>query len=144
MSDTKQTKFKGRLKSTFNVSEKDDNGNVIKSSNVISMFKDDLTIDGENVKVQEYFDKFYENTAKKWIPDWHKEKKDFFSVKSSYNIPVRLEDDDTRLSFAEWVERGNIRDAIVTLKCNVKENALYPVAMSVETEGEPYDAFKDF
>lgn len=148
MSDVKATeketvKFHGTLKSSFNYTVKDDNGNVSKSQNVVSMFMDGLTVDGDG-RVQERFDQFYDGKAKKWIPDWYKEKKDYFTVKSAYNVPVRIESTDERLSFAEWVERGNIRGAVVTLKCNVKESALYPSAMSVESEGEPYDAFADF
>lgn len=144
MSDAKEvTYFKGKLKSSFSVTEKDDNGNVKKVNNVVSLFREDLTMD-DSEKVTEFFEGFYKNTAKKWIPDWHKEGKDYISLKSSYNIPVKIEDENKQMSFSEWVDRGEIRGAYVTLKCNIKDNALYPSALLVHEVGEPYDAFADF
>lgn len=141
--DTTTIKFEGTLKSSYNHTEKDDNGNVIKSTNVISLFNDGLTVDGSS-NVREFFDKFYDGKAKKWIPDWYKDNKDFIAVKSAYNVPVKIDDEDKQMSFAEWVERGNIRGAKVIVKCNVKESAIYPNAMLVLSEGEPYDAFAEF
>jgi len=141
--DTTTTKFEGLLKSAFAHTEKDNNGNVVKVSNTINLFREDLKRDGKD-DVEQFYDDFYANTAKKWIPDWHKEKKDFVSFKSAYNIPCKIDGTGEQLSFAEFVDRGNIRGAKVILKCNVKDNAVYPSAMLVIEEGEPYDAFKDF
>lgn len=136
-------KFEGLLKSSYTHTEKDDNGNVKSIKNTISLFKDGLIVDGSD-KVKEFLDGFYSGKAKKWVPEWYKNDNDFIVVKSAYNIPVKLEDEDKVMSFAEWVERGNIRGAKVTVKCNVKESAIYPNAMLVHIEGEPYDAFADF
>lgn len=134
--------IKGLLKSTYNHADKDDNGNIIKSTNIITIFSDDATI--EDKPAMEFFKSFYDGKPSKWIPNWIKEKKDFIAVKSAYNIPVMIEDEQKQMSFAEWVERGNIRGASVTVKCNIKDSAVYPNAMMVHTEGEPYDAFADF
>lgn len=143
MAEIETIKFEGTLKSSFNHTEKDDNGNVSKSQNVIALFREGLLVDGAD-RVQEYLDVFYKDKAKKWIPDWYKENKDYISLKSSYNVPVMIEDTKEQMSFAEWVERGEIRGAKVTLKCNVKESAMYPSAMLVHEVGEPYDAFANF
>ena len=143
-------KLHGALKSAYNAENKDDNGNVIKSTNIVNIYADGLTMEKDDgtiidgAGVSDFFDKFYENTAKKWIPDWYKESKDFISVKSVYNIPCMLADEKLQMSFAEFVERGNIRDAKVIVKVNVKDNALYPNAMLIEEEGTPYDAFENF
>lgn len=140
---TKTCKFEGTLKSAYTHTDKDDNGNVKGITNIISLFRDGLTVDGKP-EVDKFFDAMYKDTVKKYIPDWHKEKKDYITVKSAYNIPVKLDEEGTQMSFAEFVERGNIRGAKVILKCNVKVNACYPSALLVLSEGEPYDAFKDF
>ena len=137
-------KFDGKLKSAYNHVDKDDNGNVVKSTNIISIFRNEELECDASQPVDEYFDSFYEGKFKKWIPDWYKENKDFFTVKSAYNIPVMIDEEKKQMSFAEFVERGNIRDAHVVLKCNVKDNAIYPNAMLVLEEGKPYDAFENF
>ena len=142
-------KLHGALKSAYNAVTKDDNGNVEKSSNIISLYREGLTIekDGKEITgdaVNKFFEDQYKNTAKKWVPDWYKEDKDYMTVKSSYNVPCKIEDGDVRLSFAEFVERGNIRDAKAIVKCNVKDSTLYPNAMLIQEEGKAYDAFEDF
>lgn len=151
MSDTKATvKLFGNLKSAYNTQNKDDNGNVTKSTNIISLYREGLAMEDdtgerkEGGSLQEVFDTMYKGVAKKWIPDWYKEDKDFMSVKSSYNIPCKIDDEGIQMSFAEFVERGNIRDAEVIVKCNVKDSTLYPNAMLIVTEGKPYDAFENF
>lgn len=147
MGDTKTIYFKGTLKSTYNHEDKDDNGNVVKSSNIISVFSEDLEgfdADGKVFDVTDFFNTFYKGKTAKWVPDWYKEKKDFITLKSSYNVPVKVVTEDKQMSFAEWVERGEIRGAVVTIKCNVKESAIYPNAMLVHQVGEPYDAFAEF
>jgi hypothetical protein len=145
MSDTRTIYVTGTLKSTYNHVDKDDNGNVTKSTNIITVFKDGAKIieNEKDIDINKFFDDFYKGKSAKWIPDWYKNGKDFISIKSGYNIPVKI-DNEMQMSFAEWVERGNIRGAEVVIKCNVKESAIYPNAMLVKSEGEPYDAFANF
>ena len=142
--DKKVIYFKGTLKSSFSADEKDDNGNVIGISNNINLFIDGLTVDGSD-KVGEFFAGIFKNTAKKYVPTWFKEDKDYCKFKSRYNIPVKVESEDKQLTFAQWVDRGEIRGASVTLKCNlVNGSVLYPSAMLVHEVGEVYDAFAEF
>lgn len=140
--------LKGTLKSSFSADEKDDNGNVIGISNNINLFREGLTIEGEGVDtddVDEFFAGIFKNTAKKYLPTWFKEDKDHCKFKSRYNIPVKIENEDKQLTFAQWVDRGEIRGASVTLKCNlVNGSVLYPSAMLVHEVGEVYDAFAEF
>ena len=153
MSDTTKVtaKITGVLKSAYNVEEKDENGSIKKCTNIVSLFQDGSSMETSNGmefkdsdQVKEFFNDFYASTAKKWIPDWHKEEKDYMSFKSSFNIPCMIDPEKKQLSFAEFVERGNIRGAKVILKCNVKDNALYPSALLILEEGTPYDAFENF
>lgn len=139
----KTVKLEGKLKSAYTHTEKDDNGDAKKVTNIVSIYKDGLTIDGSD-KVKEFFEEMYKDTVKKFVPDWFKDDKDYITVKSSFNIACKLDQEDRQLSFAEFCERGNIRGAEVILKCNHKPNALYPSAMLIVKEGEAYDAFKDF
>jgi hypothetical protein len=136
--------FKGTLKSSFSADEKDDNGNVIGISNNINLFLEGLTVDGSD-KVSEFFAGIFKNTAKKYVPTWFKEDKDYCKFKSRYNIPVKIENEDKQMTFAQWVDRGEIRGASVTLKCNlVNGSVIYPSAMLVHEVGEVYDAFAEF
>lgn len=137
------TKFEGVLKSAFSHTEKDDNGNVTRVQNTINLFREGLTRD-KFEDVDEFFNEFYEGKTKKWIPEWHKENKDFISLKSGYNIPCKLDETGEQMSFTQFVERGNIRGAKVIVKCNIKDTAVYPSAMLIVKDGEAYDAFKDF
>lgn len=148
--DKKVIYFKGTLKSSFSADEKDDNGNVIGILNNIYLFREGLAVTGEDVDVEgedvdDFFSQIFKNTAKKYVPTWYKEDKDYCKFKSRYNIPVKIEDDGDQMTFAQWVDRGEIRGAVVTLKCNlVNGSVLYPSAMLVHEVGEVYDAFAEF
>lgn len=142
--DKKVIYFKGTLKSSYSADDKDDNGNVIGIVNTVSLYRDGLTV-GDSDKVDEFFEVCFKNTAKKYQPNWWKEDKDACSFKSRYNVPVKIEDEDEQMTFAQWVDRGEIRGALVTLKCNlVNDSVIYPSALLVHKVGEPYDAFADF
>lgn len=142
--DKKVIYFKGTLKSSYSVKAKDDNGAVTGIENKVLLYRDGLTVDDSD-KVDEFFEGCFKNTIKKYQPKWWKEDKDAFSTKSHYNVPVKIEETDEQMTFAQWVERGEIRGANVTLKCNlVNGSVIYPSAMLVHKVGEPYDAFADF
>lgn len=142
--DKKVIYFKGTLKSSYSADDKDDNGNVIGIVNTISLYRDGLTVDDSD-KVDEFFKGCFKNTTKKYQPTWWKEDKDACTFKSRYNVPVKIEETDEQMTFAQWVDRGEIRGALVTLKCNlVNDSVVYPSAMLVHKVGEPYDAFADF
>lgn len=142
--DKKTIYFKGTLKSSFSADDKDDNGNVIGIVNTVALYRDGLTVDDSD-KVNEFFESCYKNTTKKYQPNWWKDDKDACAFKSRYNVPVKIEETDNQMTFAQWVDRGEIRGALVTLKCNlVNDSVIYPSAMLVHKVGEPYDAFADF
>lgn len=136
--------LKGTLKSSYSADDKDDNGAVIGIVNTVALYRDGLTVDDSD-KVEEFFEGCFKNTTKKYQPNWWKEDKDAAFFKSRYNVPVKIEETDEQMTFAQWVDRGEIRGALVTLKCNlVNGSVIYPSAMLVHKVGEPYDAFADF
>lgn len=142
--DKKVIYFKGTLKSSYSVEVKDDNGAVTGIENKLLLYRDGLTVDDSD-KVNEFFEGCFKNTTKKYQPTWWKEDKDACSFKSRYNVPVKIEETEEQMTFAQWVDRGEIRGALVTLKCNlVNDSVVYPSAMLVHKVGEPYDAFADF
>ena len=135
--------IEGSLKSAFSHEEKNEDGSIVKVTHVLSVYRPGVKIDGSE-KANEFFDGFYDGKPAKYVPSWHKEKKDAIVLKSAYNVPVKIEDSGERLSFDDFVERGLIRNASVQIKCNVKEQAIYPSAVKVITDGEEYDPFADF
>ena len=139
------TIFEGVLKSAFTHVEKNDDGTIVKSTHILSIFNDDdLRRDGfDHDEAWAFLDEFYSGKPAKYVPNWVKDKKDLV-FKSAYNVYVKIEDTDERLSFDEFVDRGLIRGAKVRLKCNVKDAAIYPSALLILEDGEEYDAFADF
>ena len=139
--EKKQIIIKGKLKSAFTHQKKNDDGAIISETNVLILFPEGQSIDGSDF--WGFFDEFFSGKGSKWVPNWYKEKSGM-NLKSEYNIPVMIVDTEERLTFTEFVERGLIRDAEVSIKCNVKESAVYPSAMKIIKDGSEYDAFADF
>lgn len=151
---TKTIKIEGTLKSAFTHIEKNEDGTIKSSSNVIKLLPEVESPDG--VDVWGEFAKLYEHTADKWTPQWYKEKTGI-TLKSTYNIPVQLVDEDAEdyqeiaseydkciISFDKFVQRGKIADAHVVIKCNVRESAMYPSAVRIISDGHTFDPFADF
>ena len=143
-SDVEVVKIEGNVRSAYSTTEKDEQGEVNKVTNIVSLYSDGLTVDGSE-KVSEFFEGLFSGVSnKKYIPSWFKESKDYIVLKSKFNIPCKIDDTDEQFSWIQFVERGNINNAHVIVKCNVKNNTIYPSCMLILSEGEPYDAFKDF
>lgn len=152
--DTDVIKIKGVIKSAFSHVEKNEDGTTKSTTNNVHIYADATLEDGGDVWA--IFDRLYEHTADKWLPKWYKDKS-VIKLKTGYNLPVQIADMDADdidtlntehdraiLTFDEFVKRGKIANANVIIKCNVKEQAVYPSAMRVLVDGEVYDAFKDF
>lgn len=129
--------FEGVLVSAYKKSQ-GENGNKV-SKNKINVSSDDNS-------VWERLTKIYENTPKKYIPEWFKNRddKNMISLKSTYDIPVRIEETGEKFTFDEFCERGLIRGAKVKMKCNIRDYSVYPSAMVIYEDGEEYDAFAGF
>ena len=145
--ETKETvKISGKLLSAYTHQESDEKTGEVKQTNILSISTDGVNIDGaKGEKFWAFFDALYDGVKPKWIPEWYKDRsKGKVTFKSRYNIAVKIDDTDDRMSFAQFVERGLIRNADVTLKLNVKDNTLYPSALLINEDGEIYDAFENF
>ena len=156
--ETVTIKIKGVIKSAFTHVDKNDDGTTRATVNNVHLFPD-AVLDGgldEGGDVWKIFDVLYTHVSDKWIPKWYKDKS-CIKLKTGYNLPVQIADEDAEdykeliaehdkgiLTFGEFVQRGKIANANVIIKCNIKESAVYPSAMRVLSDGEVYDAFKDF
>ena len=141
------------IKSAFTHKVKDEKGQPTgKSTNVILLYPD-VESDPD---IWELLTKLYEHTADKWIPNWFKDKSGI-TLKSAYDIPVQIADeyaidlDEIRaksdkciISFSDFVKRGHIKGALCFIQCNIKESAIYPMAVRIMHDGKEYDPFKDF
>ena len=129
--------FEATLVSAYQKSQATDTGKV--SKNKLNMTTDDKVLWGKLEKV-------YENTPKKYIPEWFKnrDEKNMVSLKSSYDIHVKIDDTGEKFTFDEFVDRGLIRGAKIKVKANIKDYCIYPSAFVVYEDGEPYDAFEGF
>ena len=142
---TNQVHITGNLRSAFTHDDTNEDGSIVKSTHIISLFNDDeISIDGaDSSKVWDFFDGFYAGKPNKYVPSWYKDKSGV-TLKSRYNVPIRILDTGERLSFDEFVKRGLIRNASVDILCNVKDSGVYPAAMQINEDGEEYDAFANF
>ena len=129
--------FNATLISAYQKSQATDTGKVSKNK---------LNVSTDDNALWEKLAKVYENTPKKFIPEWYKNRddKNMVSLKSSYDIHVKIDDTGDKYTFEEFVDRGLIRGAKIRVKANIKDYCIYPSAFVVYEDGEPYDAFEGF
>lgn len=135
--DNKVVFAKATLISAYVKAQRSDTGKVSKNK---------LNISCNDKDFWSVLDDVYANTPKKFVPEWYKNRddKNMVSLKSSYDIPIRIDSTGEQLTFEEFIARGLIRGADVKVKCNVRDYSVYPSAMIVYTDGEAYDAFEGF
>ena len=135
--DVKAIFFDAVLVSCYKKTQKSDEGKV--SKNKLNMTTSDKNL-------WEHLDNLYESTPKKFIPAWYKgrDEKNMVSLKSQYDIPVKIDSTGETMSFDSFCERGKIRGAKIKVKCNIKDYSIYPSAFVVFEDGEEYNAFEGF
>lgn len=82
----------------------------------------------------------FDDTRDKYIPGWYKKRENNITLKSRYNIPVKL--NGNVVTFQEWVDTGRVKNAIIKARITQKPDAVYPVAFVVVEEGEEIDYFE--
>lgn len=137
MQDKKKIIISATLNSAYSKTYGNESNEENKKKNVLNL--KDITDD-----VKKALTEVFENKPPKWQPMWFKEGMESVQLKSTYDIPVMLVDEGEKMSFQDFVERGLIRGAKVRVSVNLKDGAIYPVAMMVDVDGEEYDAFADF
>ena len=83
----------------------------------------------------------YANSPKKYIPTWYKTREGNIILKSRYDIPVK-DTNGNVVTFSEWLDEGMISKAEIKIKIKQKDGAIYPVAMTIEKDGEEIDYFE--
>ena len=83
----------------------------------------------------------YANSPKKYIPTWYKTREGNIILKSRYDIPVK-DTNGNVVTFSDWLDEGLISKAEIKIKIKQKDGAIYPVAMTIEKDGEEIDYFE--
>lgn len=83
----------------------------------------------------------YDNVGAKLTPTWYKEKNGYINLSSIYDIPVKTSN-NRKATFAEWLDNGLCVGSKLKVSITEKDGAIYPVAVVVETDGEPFDPFE--
>ena len=83
----------------------------------------------------------YANSPKKYIPTWYKTREGNIILKSRYDIPVK-DTNGNVVTFSDWLDEGMISKAEIKIKIKQKDGAIYPVAMTIEKDGEEIDYFE--
>ena len=101
--------------------------------------KNQLTIKSENIPYDDIH--AYDSCGAKLTPTWFKEKNGYVNLSSIYDIPVK----DVRgnvITYVEWLDAGLCVGSEVKVAVTDKEGAVYPIAIVVLSNGEPFDPFE--
>lgn len=96
------------------------------------------------------FDDCFKGQSEAFIPSWYKEKTNSIGLKSSFDIPCQIPNEEggyTNGSYANVIEQhlvGNGAKVQVKLVIKEEEHAIYPVAIRFVSMGEPRDPFEGF
>lgn len=103
----------------------------------------DADLNDEDMQV---FKEAYKSSGEKFTPSWIKEYEGFVNLSTVFDVPVKVAFDCDRVfdSALEYTKEYDFYNADVQLSIIIKEGALYPRSMIVESAGEPYDQFADF
>ena len=88
----------------------------------------------------------YDDTSAKLTPSWYKDADGYINLNSKFDFAVRRGNKD--IMFSEWIENQQrsgygCPGSIVKVKIKQGDGCVYPVAVVVITDGEPFDPFKD-
>ena len=101
--------------------------------------KNQLTIKSDKVPYDDIH--AYDNCGAKLTPTWFKEKNGYVNLSSIYDIPVK----DVRgnvLTYADWIDAGLCVGSEIKVAVTDKDGAVYPIAIVVLSNGEPFDPFE--
>lgn len=83
----------------------------------------------------------YDKVGAKMTPSWYKDKEGYMNIASDFDIPVRMTSGKI-VTFEEWIDAGIAIGADIKIKVSQKDGAVYPMAIVVEKDGEPFDPFE--
>ena len=77
-----------------------------------------------------------------FTPRWLKEDGDYINIHTSYDIPVQMKGTNGKTFQLKMDEVFEGAEGTLAIKC--KENAVYPSALQITKNGEPYNPFECF
>ena len=77
-----------------------------------------------------------------FTPKWLKEDGDYINLHTSYEIPVQMKGTNGKTFPLKMEEVFEGAEGTLAIKC--KENAVYPSALQITNNGEPYNPFECF
>lgn len=77
-----------------------------------------------------------------FTPKWLKEDGDYINLHTSYEIPVQMKGTNGKTFPLKMEEVFEGAEGTLAIKC--KENAVYPSALQITKNGEPYNPFECF
>lgn len=83
----------------------------------------------------------YDQQPAKLTPSWFKDAEGYINLNSGFDIPVK-DSKGKEISFRDWIDNNDTRNAEALVKIRQKDGAVYPVAIKVLKDGEPVDAFE--
>ena len=77
-----------------------------------------------------------------FTPRWLKEDGDYINLHTSYDIPVQMKGTNGKTFSLKMDEVFEGAEGTLAIKC--QENAVYPSALQITKNGEPYNPFECF
>lgn len=100
--------------------------------------KNRLTLKSDSIPYDQIHS--YDSVGNKLTPTWFKDKNGYMNLSSGYDIPVKR--NNTIMTFTEWIDTGFAIGSDVKMAVNCKDGAIYPTAITVVKDGEPFDPFE--
>lgn len=93
-------------------------------------------VDGEMDKLREATKEAYKNVSAGFLPKWYQDAKaEYINTKSNYDITLRYKDDrgsDVTTSLSDILaDKGSINGSKAAIVFNIKEGAIYPLAIKI-------------
>lgn len=85
----------------------------------------------------------FKTSGEKFTPDWVKDFKGYVNTSTTFELPCK-DYKGVESDVEKYAEGNDLYNAICRLQLVIKEGAIYPKALMIDTAGEPYNAFADF
>lgn len=91
-------------------------------------------------------DEAFKDAGKKFTPSWLQKFEGYVNLKTEFELPCKDLDGNEHDSIEDYIKDSKFPYLGAEVKCsiNIKEGAVYPVAIMFLTEGKPYNPFGEF
>ena len=128
-------------------------GKLIKCKREVKVFKGKETkeqlyitvaeVDLTKEQLKELNDAFAD-AGKKFTPDWVTDPKGYVNLKTEFELPCKDLEGEKHDSIEKFVKDFAWVGADVQVSLNVKDGAVYPVAVVFKSTGKAFDPFAEF